>query len=1047
MTNVLGKALFGRVYTDVGNTSSDFLIKTRGQVKIQWGNKFIDLIKDGKINVDAKFIFKQDSVGSKDGIYVTDDRVDLVVDGQIINLIGEIGTTYVSFMSPQETSGEQKIQALKNIGFIYENISDVKDVNSGLIYIESEQKLYIIKDGKIEEFKLDIPNPYTKQIIIQKNDQSQGSLVIKGSGENNSLKLDSLTIYSDLDTYFNSSGNYNIQINSNDIITINQDSSKFNNSIVTSKIQSENANSNKGFRLYELNGESTLEIDNLIHRNKDDSDIDESLLYPKYWFYSNNVITKLEEYQTEESSKTLSVSEVLGLNESDIKYNSHYTVSGIISEIGNGYIVLKESEEQEEYYIRVNNVPSSFQYETSNGEEVIMLQLNDNVTVYVIVILGDPVLEEGIEHSYTESLDYSALVSIVRNSKNYSFDFNEVDQLYYNVTFAFNNTYEVGDSIVVYNAEFNPVYLTLVNKEEESEESEEDRAPSIWIASEPIYNEISGKTCFLYKSNGITLLTLSKNNLDIEQNDKIISRYGNLTDLELKGVNEQEEISIEGYGIYSENGAFLNAQYTKDYILPEDDNSSKFASTEWVQNIASGQVNLNLLYTSKTASIQDVQTWITKNDKFKEIIKLAKSNIKLVSAKYGYLTLQPEVEKIHITGNVSAVTEDGDLSLRTLDFLLNPVTYEVSELSSYILFIRYNGYYLSKNMVNNQPEDFTYVGTNKSNTSKEFPYLWYYDGVSWTLVDNYIEDTQEYIFIRSTNVFDYKDKYSNNYVALPGGFLCFVENNNTVELGYGISKYIDISSTSTESDTRIRLDKIKSLLSTRPQHNIKPENNNYPYLWAVPYPSDISDYTVWSKLSNNLQNSTVNEEVAIKWCNCDGPSPSQYSWWNINDGKIVSKYRDCSIGNLASWNDKSWVKLFLQFVISSFLNQNKHLYNNVTGWNFYYQNILINGGAGYLGLYFGGKRPPTTDSPDSIGYYPAQDIYQTNGRISTFGYVVDFNIIGLTIGNLIPTLGMGQDQQPGQVPTIQNFFYNVDFTSYNAHFTDLTTGNTQFINK
>ena len=40
--------LFGNYYSSAGSSSSDYLIKTRGKVKIQIGNKFIDLLKDGK---------------------------------------------------------------------------------------------------------------------------------------------------------------------------------------------------------------------------------------------------------------------------------------------------------------------------------------------------------------------------------------------------------------------------------------------------------------------------------------------------------------------------------------------------------------------------------------------------------------------------------------------------------------------------------------------------------------------------------------------------------------------------------------------------------------------------------------------------------------------------------------------------------------------------------------------------------------------------------------------------------------------------------------
>ena len=68
--------LFGSSYSSTGSSSSDYLIKTKGKIKIQIGNKFIDLLKDGKLNVDSNFIFKGKEVGSKDGIYITGEGED-----------------------------------------------------------------------------------------------------------------------------------------------------------------------------------------------------------------------------------------------------------------------------------------------------------------------------------------------------------------------------------------------------------------------------------------------------------------------------------------------------------------------------------------------------------------------------------------------------------------------------------------------------------------------------------------------------------------------------------------------------------------------------------------------------------------------------------------------------------------------------------------------------------------------------------------------------------------------------------------------------------
>ena len=40
-------SMFGKTYNTIGSTDSNFIIKTKGDLKIQWGNKFIDVIKNG----------------------------------------------------------------------------------------------------------------------------------------------------------------------------------------------------------------------------------------------------------------------------------------------------------------------------------------------------------------------------------------------------------------------------------------------------------------------------------------------------------------------------------------------------------------------------------------------------------------------------------------------------------------------------------------------------------------------------------------------------------------------------------------------------------------------------------------------------------------------------------------------------------------------------------------------------------------------------------------------------------------------------------------
>lgn len=283
--------LFGRTYSTVGNSDSDFIIKTRGQVKVQWGKKFIDIIKDGKLNVDVTLIKEVSSIDSitSDGIYMLEGSNTVVVriNGVTVSLVSDNSDNYVSFIRPQLTTDEQKKQAQRNIGLRYSTIQEAitDSAYNGILFIDSDKKLYIAEDGVYTEYLSDISNPYNKQILIKKTIKREGegigALVVSGNGEDNSLvigsQLQGLQVYKEDSNAVVKGVGTMIEIYSDDSHLIELASTgvtfktrtAIEDTLVGDMIQSTNSSSISGYRLYydEHSEESTLEVDNLITRN------------------------------------------------------------------------------------------------------------------------------------------------------------------------------------------------------------------------------------------------------------------------------------------------------------------------------------------------------------------------------------------------------------------------------------------------------------------------------------------------------------------------------------------------------------------------------------------------------------------------------------------------------------------------------------------------------------------------------------------------------------------------------------------------------------
>lgn len=476
---------FGRSYSSIGSSSSDFVIKTKGQVKIQWGNKFIDLIKDGKINVNSKFIFTvdtSDDIGSRDGLYVTDDgSVYLKSGNTVINLVGEIGTVYVSFMEEQETTSDQKYTALKNIGFIYDTLQDVNEsaLQNGLIYVQQEHKIYLVSNGQLQEFSIEIPNPFTQQFVVQKSDPSKGAILIMGSGIENSLAFESLYLYtSDGEAFINSDGNITFIIGSDNILQMTRDRTTIYNITQSNMFQSIGADANTGFRLYIENGTSTLEVDNIIERNGDDPV--RTNVFPEFFSKKNNVIVRAEQASSPDYGEGFAL---------HLKYENQYKVGDCLYTFGEIQV--------DDFRTRLIKIPFT----------IGMLNTESGNIIYVQVIQG-----------YSEEVD----------------SLTELPDLVGKIVF-------------------------LVSTDEQVSQ-------------------------LRYSENNVDLLQYTQ--FEEEQNvSSVKARVGNLTELELKGKDNGQEVPIEGLGVFAENGAFKQAQYKSDYFLDDVDNSSKFASTEWVNKL------------------------------------------------------------------------------------------------------------------------------------------------------------------------------------------------------------------------------------------------------------------------------------------------------------------------------------------------------------------------------------------------------------------------------------------------------------------------------
>ena len=271
----------GTVYEAVGSSSSNLLLKCNGTARIQWGNKLIDLIKNGKlVTADSSTqieVISDTSEIKKDGIYVLDtDSVSqlwVCKKGKQYNITGK--DLYISASTKQDITAEQKQQALSNIGMYYNTLDEVKasGILNGIVYVLNDNSLYTVQNGDIKEFEAKI-----KTVTVEQ-EQEEGEVI------NSSFQI----VLSVLDQEY-------IILKDNKI-TINYPMYMTN----FSEFGSENASETRGYRLYMKGDISYLDVDVInVRHGLDKSDyiettyddlvslIKSNKLKPHQWYLLKN---------------------------------------------------------------------------------------------------------------------------------------------------------------------------------------------------------------------------------------------------------------------------------------------------------------------------------------------------------------------------------------------------------------------------------------------------------------------------------------------------------------------------------------------------------------------------------------------------------------------------------------------------------------------------------------------------------------------------------------------------------------------------------------
>lgn len=367
--------ILGKPYLMVGSADTDIILNGKGNVKVRFGNAFLDLISNGKISKtdgndkSINIVQNKNDIGTADGWYFveSEDAIYFQINGILYPVLSkrddvENSEDYLAINYNQDLTLEQIRTAQRNLKVIINNQDNTAILPIDFVYFNSDDKVHyyndngtlvelylslnsggIVKDKVTINLENNLHGPRDFNVIGSngmqiKNQNDYLDIIVNNSGvtldtNTSGIKFNSKEGVTYINGNYISIGypptyNYNFEVDGNMYV---KDEAVLNSGIISDYFIEGMA----GYRLANINSEWTLEVDNLIVRNSakgpfgDGSSKEKDFitrgLNTNYFFEPQGIVSSISEIVPDEEESGGETEEVIPIKY-EISINGIYNI-------------------------------------------------------------------------------------------------------------------------------------------------------------------------------------------------------------------------------------------------------------------------------------------------------------------------------------------------------------------------------------------------------------------------------------------------------------------------------------------------------------------------------------------------------------------------------------------------------------------------------------------------------------------------------------------------------------------------------------------------